>query len=88
MHKRNEQKRKITKYDKSVDDYVIFGELYDWTEGELHIEDDQRLSQLRPAFGLLTPVFASGKLKYLPSYCRFHSHCCRSETLDSHRPER
>ena len=39
MHKRNEQKRKITKYDKSVDDYVIFGELYDWTEGELHVED-------------------------------------------------
>ena len=36
----SKREEKITKYAKSVDDYVIFGELYDWTEGELHVEDE------------------------------------------------
>ena len=35
----SKREEKITKYAKSVDDYVIFGELYGWTEGELHVED-------------------------------------------------
>ena len=87
-HKRNKQKRKITKSAKSLDDYVIFGELHDGLKANSTSKTISASRNFARPFGLLTPVFAPGRLKYLPSYCRFHSHCCRNEPLDSHRPER